>query len=69
MLRHFYAPAFLCSGIFMLPGIFMLQASNIEKSTVPTGAGGATKTYTAAEKFACSNKAILNGEACQIEMP
>ena len=41
-----------------------LQASNIEKSTVPTGAGD-KKEYTYAEKSACSIEAMRNGEECE----
>ena len=42
-----------------------LQASNIEKSTVTTGAGGPAKSYTAAEQQACSIEAMRNGEECK----
>ena len=52
-LSHMYRRAWT-TGLKTTYYLRTLQASNIEKSTVGAGAGGAKKTYTAAEQAACS---------------
>jgi len=41
------------------------QASGIEKSTIDFKQSDKKKTYTAAEKNACSIEAMMNGEECE----
>ncbi len=61
-LSHMYRKAWT-TGLKTTYYLRTLQASNIEKSTVPAGAG--KKTYTAAEQAACSIEAMRNGEECE----
>ncbi|MDP0492233.1 MAG: ribonucleoside-diphosphate reductase subunit alpha [Verrucomicrobiota bacterium JB023] len=60
-LSHMYRRAW-STGLKTTYYLRTLQASNIEKSTV---AAKAKKTYTPAEKAACSIEAMRNGEECE----
>ncbi|MGJ8725969.1 MAG: ribonucleoside-diphosphate reductase subunit alpha [Roseibacillus sp.] len=63
-LSHMYRRAWT-TGLKTTYYLRTLQASNIEKSTVPAGAGAASKSYTPAEQAACSIEAMRNGEECE----
>ena len=63
-LSHMYRKAWT-TGLKTTYYLRTLQASNIEKSTVPTGAGGAAKSYTPEQVKACSIEAMRNGEECE----
>ena len=61
-LSHMYRKAWT-TGLKTTYYLRTLQASNIEKSTVPTGAG--SKSYTPEQVKACSIEAMRNGEECE----
>ncbi|GHC41719.1 ribonucleoside-diphosphate reductase subunit alpha [Roseibacillus persicicus] len=63
-LSHMYRRAW-STGLKTTYYLRTLQASNIEKSTVGANTSGNAKTYTPAEKAACSIEAMRNGEECE----